>query len=76
MKWEEEGGRRAEFLSALRLFTHLFGRDWDPANFDPIDAASPTPPSWMSAPAQIESYRQAHELFNLFERLTAEDVGA
>jgi hypothetical protein len=70
----EPEGRGAEFHSALRHFEFLLGGiDHDPASFPAIHATSSEPPSWMTSPAQIEDYERAHEIFNLFERLTAED---
>jgi hypothetical protein len=73
-KWEDEGGRRGEFLSALRQFTALLGRDWDPGAYPPIYASSPAPPPYMSSRAQLEDYERSHNFFLLFERLAAEDA--
>jgi hypothetical protein len=72
-KEDEPRGRHNEFLSALRQFTALLGRDWDPGSFPPIYASSSEPPSWMTSRAQIEDYEHSHGIYHLIERLVRED---
>ena len=68
----EPKGRRGEFLSGLAQFEYLMGGiEGDPATYPAIYAASPTPPSYMSA-EQISDYNRAHQIFAVFEQLVAE----
>ena len=61
--WEDEGGRRREFLSATEQLSILLRiKPWED---DPHTAEAEEPPAWMKSDAERDGYARAHELYLL-----------
>ena len=60
--WEEEGGRRGEYIEAHSRLGELIGLK--PWQVHPIDATSARPPALWTQPTA--GYARAHKLWQLF----------
>jgi hypothetical protein len=72
--WEDEGGRRREFLSACEQIQILLRiKPWEDG---PWMAEAEEPPAWATSAADRDCYARAHELYLLLERAAATEPTA
>jgi hypothetical protein len=69
-KWEDEGGRRREFLDAcVHLHYDLLGgKPWEQ---EALYAGDPKPPEWMKNERERVDYARAHQLHGVLEVASA-----
>jgi hypothetical protein len=68
-KWEEEGGTRRAALNAHEaLHIELGLKPWEPS---PVDAWREKPPSYMTAPHQVEMWARVYALRRALEAAVA-----